>query len=420
MLLRDFQTDESGGVLVLGAFTLPVLAGFFGLGLEVGAWQTSRAELQAAVDTVARKGALEIEMTKDPEKARLAAIATALANDLDMSRTSVTFGAQGDHDSVIVKTSRTLPRYFSLLYSDGKDIKVDAAAEAYAVPDRVGACILALAPDGIGVQAAGTSDIDATGCSIHSNALRADSFDPIGSAHVIADCITTSQTSDASAMQYTLNTCEAIEDNVPAISDPYVNIPIPDAGNPEAAIVGPYFDARGVTGGTHKTSQKGSTLGSSIHEHLLIDSDATLENGATLVIVDGTLEFKGNNTATGENVTFILINSTIKTGSQFNMQLSAKTSGTYGGLLFAGRREGLKQYHSLRGGATTALTGAVYLPSDQLEMVGGSQVTGGCFHAIAAEIKLAGNSSFGNVCGGVGTRAVGEDAAGGVRFAGQE
>lgn len=411
--LKNFQSDESGGVAILGAFVLPLVVGFFGIGIEVGLWQSQRSELQASVDATATASAIELEATKDKDKARLAAYTSAIVNEIDVSTLNVSFNKQGKYETVAVDATRSMPRYFSLLYSDEDIQMVSAGAAAYSAPQRIGACVLALAADGNGIELAGTANIVAPGCSLHSNAIRSDSFDPWGSSHVEAECITTVQTSDAQAHHYTLNTCPEIEDYVEPITDPYASVPIPAPGDGASAITGPYGD---FTGLTYKTSQNGDYLGSGIYEHLLINSNTVIEKGATIVVDSGTLEFKGNTSASGEDVTFILIDSKLKTGSQFNLQLSAKTTGTYAGMLFVGDRHEPKNYNTLVGGATTELTGAVYFPYDSLDMVGGSQVTAGCFHVIAAEISLGGNASFGNVCGGKGTKVLGEDSPGGVKF----
>lgn len=411
--ITRFLSKKDGSVAIIGAFTLPVIAGFFGIGLEVGMWQSARSDLQAAVDATARASAIELEATKDKSKARSVAYAAAIVNDLDLSSLNISFEQHGDNEAVAVKASRIMPRFFSSLYSNSDTQVVTAAAAAYSATAKIGACILALKENGMGIALAGTSDIIATGCSVHSNAKRVDSFGAGGSAHVVAECLTTVQTSQVNAKNYTLNTCDDIEDMADPIVDPYASVPIPTTGNGDSAIVGPYID---MSTQTYKTSANGDVIGSGVYKHVLINSDTVIDDGATIVIDSGTLEFKGNNSATGKNVTFIFIDSKLKTGSQFDLKLHAKSSGTYAGLIFAGDRNAHMEYQTITGGAATELVGAIYFPGDSLSMVGGSQATSGCFHVIAAELSLAGHAAFGNVCGGAGTKTIGEDSAGGIKF----
>jgi hypothetical protein len=101
---------------------------------------------------------------------------------------------------------------------------------------------------------------------------------------------------------------------------------------------------------------------------------------------------------------------------QAQLNLSAATSGTYSGLLFFGDRSGSAVNHVLNGTSNSVLTGAVYLPNDNLSFSGTSNSASGCTQIIAGTLDLTGNSGIGVNCAGAGV----EDMymPGGVRLVG--
>jgi len=100
--------------------------------------------------------------------------------------------------------------------------------------------------------------------------------------------------------------------------------------------------------------------------------------------------------------------------SQANMDLTAKTSGDYAGLIFAGDKRTQSTTHRFAGGSDSHLSGAVYLPTDTIDLRGGASVKVGCLHYIAAEIDARGNSDMSNSCDGVGTKPL--VVTGGIRM----
>src|SRR4051812_46869725 len=54
---RQVVRDRRGGVAVFTALMVPVLAGFAGIGTEIGLWMHARQTMQGAADTAALAGA---------------------------------------------------------------------------------------------------------------------------------------------------------------------------------------------------------------------------------------------------------------------------------------------------------------------------------------------------------------------------
>ncbi len=82
-----FRKDTRGGVLIYTAFILPIILGVAGMSVDMGTWYASKRVAQAAADSGALAGALEVmRINQDPSEpditeAEIAVIATAIASD---------------------------------------------------------------------------------------------------------------------------------------------------------------------------------------------------------------------------------------------------------------------------------------------------------------------------------------------------
>ncbi len=405
-----FLRDEKGGVAMMTALISPVLIGLVGLAVEVGSWQSDRQRLQSAVDAAAYAGSVELGLVDDEDQARNVAYAAAMLNGMAAAEIDVAFEDIEDYRAIRVTTNRLENRFFTRLYSDTDKVELVATAAAFFNPASVGSCVLILGENGAGLKLGGSSRLDTTGCSIHSNQTGPQSFDAGGSSRAVAECLSTVGGVNASLQRLTLNTCEGYEENADPIADPYAGVTIPTAA--EILADGSYQN-RGQ--GDYFSST--TPVQSGYYTDLIIQDTTSFVDGATVIIDGGGLHLKGNNTLTGTNVTIILLNgAVIQTGSQFNMQLSAKTSGPYAGMLIIGDRDPAIENHGIVGGATSQLTGAIYLPTGALKLNGGSHADIGCTHFITHSLNVVGNASLRNVCGGVGTRSIGSENPAEVKF----
>src|SRR5262245_23006968 len=56
-VLHLLRTDDRGGTTIMMAFSLPIVIGALGLGVDTGAWYVEKQRLQAQVDAAALGGA---------------------------------------------------------------------------------------------------------------------------------------------------------------------------------------------------------------------------------------------------------------------------------------------------------------------------------------------------------------------------
>jgi RHS repeat-associated protein len=84
---------------------------------------------------------------------------------------------------------------------------------------------------------------------------------------------------------------------------------------------------------------------------------------------------------------------------QVTATLSAPTTGAYNGILFFGNRSGCSTKGScvdqINGGSTVVLNGALYFPSDEIQITGNSSASG-FMMLVADKIYINGNTTFGN------------------------
>ena len=89
------------------------------------------------------------------------------------------------------------------------------------------------------------------------------------------------------------------------------------------------------------------------------------------------------------------------------MDLTAKTSGEYAGMLMYADRATTPSTLGVKitGHPDSKLEGVLYFPNQAVEFTGGSNSDSTCTHLIARTIALAGNASFSNQsCEAMGAR----------------
>jgi hypothetical protein len=207
----------------------------------------------------------------------------------------------------------------------------------------------------------------------------------------------------------TTPTPNAISTGVSPISDPYAGVAIP-------SYSGCNQTSYNLSGGASKTLTAGS--GAYVFcNGLNLSGGASLTlNPGVYVINGGSLNLSGGTTlnATG-GVTIVLTSSTgsgyatanISGGATVN--ITAPTSGPTAGLaFFQDRNAPSTGTDSFSGGATQAITGAIYFPDQAVNYSGGA-ATGGsnCTQLVAYTMSFSGGSSFNNNCAGAGTAAIG-------------
>ena len=413
---RRFRCDERGAAALVVAGALPAIMGFMALGLETGHWYASSARLQTAADMAAHAAALEMEVEgRDDERATLVAQDAAFQFDVAADEVNVVVSETNAGLRADVDITRTLPRYLSYMFNSDSTVKVDV--DAAAVVESGGeACLVALDPDGDGVDLGGNTSMSLNGCLVASNATDPTrSISVTGAASLAADCAAsvggTYVQKDGAAP---FSRCSKARTGIKPVVDPYADVVAPD-------LTKAPFDSCVGGGGGGKGKKGGGALAALTSGRycggLNFSGVVNIADGATIVLDGGQLKNTGPSSLIGNNVTIILMNDAeIKLTSKATLDLKSKTTGDYAGLIFFGDSATQDDVeHEFNGGSLSSLRGAVYLPTDRLDLRGGANMSVGCLHFIAAEIDARGNSRMANSCDNSGTRPV--KVAGGVRMA---
>ena len=217
---RRFVKDKGGAILIIFAFTLPILIGGVGLGIEMGLWYLEKRKVQEAADSGALSGALEYRSNSSLSQGDLeAAVTTTIGQNGYGSLTPAvsrppltgpfaTGGAMASTSAVEGGLTYPHPTYFVRIFGlSSIDIQARAvASEGGGVSDI---CILALgnfcsASDKKSpFTANGNGDMTLDDCNIHANGICPTSVDIGNNALVEADCISgNNQMSDKTLNNY--------------------------------------------------------------------------------------------------------------------------------------------------------------------------------------------------------------------------
>jgi hypothetical protein len=219
-----------------------------------------------------------------------------------------------------------------------------------------------------------------TNCDAYSDSISSSGFLVGGSASASMPCgLSVGGVSATSGL--TLTSCPAPVINAPYTPDPYRNLPAPSIPN-------------GCANGNKTTLNPGHYCGG-----LNLNGTSTTLKPGTYIIDGGTLKTNGGTTVTGTGVTFYLTNgATADLNGNATVNLSAPTSGTYSGVLLYGDRSQAFAVNKINGNASSLMTGAMYFPTQEVEMLGDFSGSGGCMQIVADQVYMSGNSTFSDDC----------------------
>jgi Flp pilus assembly protein TadG len=389
--LSRWLRSPRGNVAIIAGLAMPCLVGFCGMGADVGYWYYRQRVVQGAADIAAYNAAIALQNGSSKSAATTGASSDAATNGWNSSKGSITVntppvsGTHETNNSVEVILSENESRFFTNLFSSST---VAVSTRAVATWNTAGsACILAL--DKSASEAlkfwGNTSEILA-GCDIMSDSLNSDSLAVGGSAAVTTPCAIAAGGISATT-GLVLTSCGKAQQDANPAPDPYASLPAPTISSTCASTTG------NLSPGTYCGG-------------LDIKDTRTLSPG-TYVIDGGTFSMNANANITGTGVTFYLTNgASIAFNGNATMNLSAPTTGTYAGVAFFGDRSMAMATQKINGDSSSVVTGAIYFPSQQLEMDGNFSGQNGCMQIIADEIYLTGNSHFGVNCAAYGMNSV--------------
>ena len=397
--------DKRGIIAVMFALMLPLMLGFIGLGVETALWYKSHRDLQSAADAAAIAATYEVKSASDAATRRAASLREAERHVFDESSSSDSFDInmppttgsyQGDANAVEIQLTKTVALMFSNWFLDS-DVSLDTRAVA-TVTSSSEACVLALDTSSSStLSSSGAATTTLTGCSLAVNSSHSSALTLTGGATFTADCA--SIVGGITGSDQLITTCANPQANALPVSDPYESVDEPTStgcdhtnysANNETLSPGTYCKGINFSGSV--------TLNSGVY---FIDAGTfKINSGATVTSASGGVTIFLTKQDSGPKYADVSING----GATVDM--SAQTSGDYAGLLFYQDDDtplSPPSTHTINGGASIDLTGALYFPNGNVNYTGGAETgSGSCMQIVAQTVSFSSDAKMNINCSGSG------------------
>ena len=386
--------------MIIAALILPAAIGFTALAVEGGVWYADRHQLRNMADAAAINAGWA-RKEGDDEQAAADEIVFDVGFDGDTDEVVVdsppsTGPYAGDADAIEVIARRTRPLMLSTLFMESPDITIEVRAVVRLPPSDDGFCVLALDPTAdSALNITGSADIDLTGCGVHVNSSDAEALKVSGSGDLTTDFahVTGGYLESGSG---DLISAETPETGVATLPDPFADLVVPST---PAGCTQTNYSLSGNPPDPTTLSPGRYCNGLNINAN-----EQVIFSPGVYLIDEGEFMINGQANITGTGVTIILTGSgsdwasgTINGGA--NVNLSAPTSGPFAGVAFMkDPASGSSGEVKFNGGADMNISGAIYVPTDEVEFIGNVSVGTGCTIIVAGTVKFSGNSSLGNDC----------------------
>ncbi len=412
-LSSKFLKDRKGSTSVMFALALPAILGGVVLITEVGLWRANKAELQATVDMAAIAAAYEYSRDEVKSASKRAAYADALDNEFDPTTGNLTThippitGKFVGDDAVQVYIEQEIPTYLSKIFLK-KPIRAEVRAVAKLSGASVKACVLALAQNGTAISIGGSVEVRTEGCGLHANSTSTPAFNVFGAVEITAACASSSGTTQIGGSKPKVFTdCPNPLSNKDPVVDPYAGTTVPPNIGSEPC------QSPNVTGNGNNAQMTFPDANGGVvricNNKIEVNQRIDLEPGT--YVFDGTeLSFKNSGLIAGDDVTLIFMNDAemdnINGGNGFD--LAAPDSGDYAGIaMFADPHTMSNDVWKFNGNAVMSIYGALYLPTLDIEYVGGAGTYATeCTQLVANRISFNGNSGFKNNCDPAGAKDI--------------
>lgn len=423
-VLKEFRDNTSGVAAIWATLLLVIVFTLTALAVD-GSWiYYTRSRLQATADASVLAAAANPDTYIDVANTYAESNMPAVDNgdvlaDVDIENgtwdaVDRIFDPEGTPvDAFRVTTRRAtannnpLSLFFAQILGDGEiDLSMSATAITYRSEAPTTACILTLSELDLSLTFTGNPDIIADGCSIMSNSTGDPSIKQTGNSYVVADCVYA--VGEIQDKNIETTGCPEPVPNVPAVSDPYEDINVPDPLPPCRATV-PDF---GPGTETYINADDGRFCSS-------VDIQGTVFLSPGVYYFSEDFDINSGAYVAGDGVTIVLTSETSpSTNTMFvnggaELHLTAPTTGDFAGVLFYQDRNitwPSDPNSTINGNANSELIGAIYFPTSGLTINGTSGsvdgATAGCLQIIADTLFFAGDATVGSNCDGTGVRDI--------------
>lgn len=389
--LIPLARNDRGNVLILTAMGLPIMLGGAGFGVDTAQWYMWKRELQTAVDAAALSGAFSLAQGFD-EVARANAELARNVDVVTLKSSSValgpwTTGGIAEPDVAVTVTAsmeRALP--FSSMFLASPPT-ISARATAAIIPSGTH-CMISLEEEtASAIKVSGNALLE-LGCGIASNSRAAPAIVLEGNAQVEASPLSAVggiQAADANLIGDSTIRPYSIEQ-----VDPFEGITY--TGSPPVRT----YD-KNVSQLTPGTYSGGLDLRAS----------HTMAPGV-YVIDGGPFKVNANESLTGSNITIILKNgATLEINGTANLDLTATENTSAGApanmvgvLVFedASTAGTTTRTSTINGNADLHLGGAIYMPTQNIQINGNSEPTTECLLLVTKTMDISGSTEIENEC----------------------
>ncbi|MFY0614257.1 MAG: hypothetical protein JXQ99_22195 [Hyphomicrobiaceae bacterium] len=363
--MGDFLSDRSGGIAMVFAFVLPILAAITTGAIDYALVVRQNIWLQNAIDAAALAAAKELSLS-DRNKENVPAIVEASVQSLMKANGSTYEPPQ------LTTTIRTSPLEVEIaatqktasIMSSGSWFRKDSIEKRSVarVVGRPNICLLALEPREMGaLWLVKTARMTGNDCSIFSNSESSSGLAVRDGAQLAADSICSAG-----------GVLEGGEISPPPIYD-WPQFEDPLAGRTEPAIGSCRYTKLKIKDETRTLSPGVYCGGLEISGN----SDVTFEPGE-YIIKDAAFAVRDDAKITGIGASFFLhTNTWLFFGHDTTLSLEASKSGSMAGLLFFGARSQSKFVtHTILSRNAQTLVGTIYLPRNSFIVDGDANVGG--------------------------------------------
>jgi hypothetical protein len=426
--LSDFWRQQSGGLAIYAALSLPMIAGMAGIGLDMSVWYALKRDVQNVADAAAIGAAQEIlslgnqcdaDLVQCHIEADQAAHTDAAINGFDDSEAdkeldmAFVSSIVGNKTELVQATVRMrAPLHFAGVFIDDVFVSARAAAGYMSLGTQ---CVLALHQTASGAVTFDGNTTADVGCGVQSN-----SDHPTSSILVTGQATLTANPVQAYGQIGIEGGGDIVSEyplmpNSIRVDDPYSSFASSMPAKSTTCVT-PGVTVDPIDDVTFEPCVEGGAM--TFDGGLLIRGIATFEPGV-YYIDGGDMYIAANASLTAIDVTFVLTGDDAadvgnwEIAGQADVIIEAPDSGPYAGMAVVQDPIADTSGDNLFvGGSGQLIDGVIYFPNQHVEFAGGSDAVDGCVQIIASTVEFTGTSYIENdpdVCAaaGVATGGIG-------------